>query len=221
MASGSSVVYSPVALTDHVKGLITSMNSPIKYIIAPDIEHHIFIGDWKEAFPNAKIIGPHGLAEKRGKNDKTKDTAQLDYTFSPKDRHNPKIFDDFNEEFDTVYFPSHPNREIVVFHKPTKTLLEADLFFNLPATQQFEKEKGGARQGILTKLFTPVWSTSGTAIWQKRFIWYLLAAKNRNEWKESLTIINRWDFERVIPCHGDVIETGGKSVFRKMFDWFL
>lgn len=30
-----------------------------------------------------------------------------------------------------------------------------------------------------------------------------------------------WDFDRVIPCHGDVIETGGKEVFAKMVDWFV
>ncbi|WEW55950.1 hypothetical protein PRK78_001385 [Emydomyces testavorans] len=221
MASGSSAVFSPVALTDHVKGLITALNAPIKYIIAPDLEHHIFLSDWKAAYPDAKVIGPHGLQEKREKNEKTKSTAQIDYVFTPKDRHSPQISEEFNAEFDAVYVPSHPNREIVVFHKPTKTLLEADLFFNLPATQQYEKEKGGANKGILTKLFMPVWTTRGDAIWQKRFIWYLIAGRSREEWKETLRIIDRWDFERVIPCHGDVIETGGKLVFRKVFGWFL
>ncbi|KAI1907151.1 hypothetical protein LOZ61_006283 [Ophidiomyces ophidiicola] len=220
MASGASAVFSPVALTEHVKGLVTALNSPIRYIIAPDIEHHIFLGDWKKAFPEARIIGPHGLQEKREKNPSTREWAKIDYRFNPQDRHNPEIFDEFNKEFDTEYFPSHPNREIVVFHKPTKTLLQADMFFNLPATQQFEKEEGGATQGILTKLFMPVWTTSGNAIWQQRLIWYLLAG-NRAEWKESLKRIDRWDFERIIPCHGDVIETGGKQVFRKLFGWFL
>ncbi|EEP78851.1 conserved hypothetical protein [Uncinocarpus reesii 1704] len=221
MASGSSAVFSPVALTEHVKGIITALNSPIKFIIAPDLEHHIFLGDWKAAFPDAKVIGPEGLQEKREKNVKTKDTSKVDFVFTPKNRHNPDTFPEFNAEFETQYLPSHPNREIVVFHKPTKTLLQADLFFNLPATQQYEKERGGATQGILTKLFLPVWSTEGDAIWQKRFTWYLLAGRNRDEWKESLRRIDRWDFERVIPCHGDVIDTGGKLVFRKLFEWFL
>ncbi|EAS31289.3 uncharacterized protein CIMG_06768 [Coccidioides immitis RS] len=220
MASGSSIVFSPVALTEHIKGLITALNSPIKYIIAPDIEHHMFISDWKEAYPDAKVIGPHGLKEKREANPKTRGTSQIDYIFKPENRHNPKIFDDFNAEFDTEYIPSHPNREIVVFHKPTKTLLQADLFFNLPATQQYEKVKGGEHQGILTKMFMPVSTTKGDAIWQKRFLWYMIA-KNRDEWKESARIIDGWGFERVIPCHGDVIETGGKMVFRKVFEWFL
>lgn len=30
-----------------------------------------------------------------------------------------------------------------------------------------------------------------------------------------------WGFDRVVPCHGDVIESGGKDVFGKMVDWFL
>lgn len=33
--------------------------------------------------------------------------------------------------------------------------------------------------------------------------------------------INQWDFDRVIPCHGDVIETGAKGIFQNVFEWFL
>jgi hypothetical protein len=29
------------------------------------------------------------------------------------------------------------------------------------------------------------------------------------------------DFERIIPCHGDIIEEGGKEAWRSTYDWFL
>jgi hypothetical protein len=33
--------------------------------------------------------------------------------------------------------------------------------------------------------------------------------------------IEKWDFDRIIPAHGDVIETSGKSIFSKIFEWHL
>jgi len=37
------------------------------------------------------------------------------------------------------YFPGHVNKEIAVLHVPSKTLVEADLYFNLPPTEQYSK----------------------------------------------------------------------------------
>jgi hypothetical protein len=37
----------------------------------------------------------------------------------------------------------------------------------------------------------------------------------------STARIDRWDLARIVPCHGDVIETGGKEVFRKVLAWHL
>jgi hypothetical protein len=33
--------------------------------------------------------------------------------------------------------------------------------------------------------------------------------------------VSGWDFDRIIPCHGDVIETGGKAKWDKVYDWYL
>lgn len=56
-------------------------------------------------------------------------------------------------------------------------------------------------------------------MWQKRFLWYV-AVKDRVAFGNSAKRIMTWGFDRVVPCHGDVIETGGKDVFGKMVDWF-
>ena len=34
-------------------------------------------------------------------------------------------------------------------------------------------------------------------------------------------IVAAWDFDRLIPCHGDVIETGAKQVWLDAFQMFL
>jgi hypothetical protein len=34
-------------------------------------------------------------------------------------------------------------------------------------------------------------------------------------------VVNEWDFDRIIPCHGDVIETGGKKAWQQVLGKFL
>jgi hypothetical protein len=33
--------------------------------------------------------------------------------------------------------------------------------------------------------------------------------------------INKWGFNRIIPCHGDVMEGDGKGIFEKVMKWHL
>ena len=34
-------------------------------------------------------------------------------------------------------------------------------------------------------------------------------------------VVSAWDFDRLIPCHGEVLETGGKALWNKHFEWYL
>ncbi|OAX83485.1 hypothetical protein ACJ72_02155 [Emergomyces africanus] len=220
LQSGPLVVFSPVALTPDARDAVNSLGGNVKYIVAPDMEHHIFLTSWKEAYPNAQIIAPEGLKEKREKNPETRGIS-FDYIFTAANRRTLKISDEFHADFDVEYFHSHPSREIVLLHKPSKSLIEADLLFNLPATEQFSRSGESATEGIISKLFSTFQSTKPPALGQKRFIWYVLSAKDRKGFAQSAATIVGWNFDRIIPCHGDVIESGGKEIFRNLFDWNL
>ncbi|EGE81645.1 hypothetical protein BDDG_04588 [Blastomyces dermatitidis ATCC 18188] len=220
LQSGSLAVFSPVSLTPDAREAVNSLGGNVKYIIAPDMEHHIFVTPWKGAYPNAQIIAPEGLKEKREENPETKGIG-FDHIFTAANKRTLRISNEFHADFDVEYVNSHPSREIVLLHKPSKTLIEADLLFNLPATEQFSKSGESATQGILTKIFNAIQTTKPPAMGQKRFIWYLLSAKDRKGFAQSAATIEGWDFDRIIPCHGDVIESGGKEIFRNLFEWNL
>src|SRR6201994_856307 len=218
MQSGSVAVFSPVALTPEVKETVASLGE-LKYIAALDIEHHIFLGPWHEEYPNAKIIGVEGLPEKRAKqkNEEVSFTAAI----TQANRETIKIDDQSESEFEYEFVASQPNKELVFVHNPSKSLIEADLMFNLPATEQFSKSGQDPNSGILTKLFILLNGTGGKALGQKRLLWYGLSSSDRKGWDASVAKINKWDFDTIVPCHGDVIETGGKGIFRKVFEWHL
>jgi len=191
----------------------------VKYITALDYEHHIFLGEWHRAFPGAKVVGVDGLAAKRAAQKNEQVPFFIEFTSA--NAADAKIDDEFDADFEYEYIGSHPNKELVFFYKPDRTFIEADLMFNLPATEQYSRSGISPNSGFFTKLFGGLQSTAGSAIWQKRVLWYAASRRDRPAFNRSMQKIDGWDFDRIIPCHGDVIETGGKGIFRKVFEWHL
>lgn len=221
MASGSLAVFSPVNLTPQVRETVDSLGGNVKYIAAPDMEHHLQITSWKNTFPNSEIIAPEGLWEKRQSKPEFKDTP-FQHVFTKEKYGEQGVSDEFDSEFETEYVHGHASRELVFLHKRSRSVIEADLLFNLPAKEQYSKlPSKAARPGILDKLIAPLLSTDPPpAMWQRRFAWYLLAS-DRRAFGKSMRKIDKWDFDRIIPCHGDVIDTGAKGVFRDVMNWYL
>ncbi|KAM3547244.1 hypothetical protein ARSEF4850_010138 [Beauveria asiatica] len=223
LTSGSLAAFSPVALTNAAKCKVTEMGGKVGYLVALDIEHHIFLSEWAKEYPEAKIIGPHGLPEKRAQqNDPKIGNEEFAVVFTSERKHEIKISKEFDADFDYEYVDGHANRELVFCYKPEKVLIEADLLFNLPATEQYSKVPEGERQasGVVDRLFAKLQSTEGEGKWIKRFNWYILA-KDRPSYNDSLKVIAGWDFHTLIPCHGDVIQGDAKNIFDKVFDWHL
>ncbi|KAI9659463.1 MAG: hypothetical protein M1821_001721 [Bathelium mastoideum] len=239
LSSGSLAVFSPAALTPEVKETVKGLGE-VKYIAATDLEvnfslhrisytlvgadahvekHHIFLGPWHQEYPSAKVIGPEGLAEKRAK--QQNEPVPFSVVFSSKNKDANKVDAEFDADFDHEFVHAHTNKELVFNYRPDRTLIEADLLFNLPATEQYSKTGESATSGWASKLFNNINNTRGTAIWQKRLIWYALSANDRPAFNASIAKINKWDFDRIIPCHGDVIESGGKGIFQKVMQWHL
>ncbi|TKA83899.1 hypothetical protein B0A55_00090 [Friedmanniomyces simplex] len=222
LASGNLAVFSPVALTETVKKELSAMGTgQVKYITALDQEHHIFLEPWHKMFPDARVVGPETLPAYRDKQGYGEIPQANWVLFKKGDQGSWKVSEEFDKEFDTEYVSAHQNQELVFNHKPTRTLIEADLLFNLPATEQHSKAGISATGGHLTRLFVGINNTQGAAIWQKRFLWYAISSGDRAGFNQSAARIAHWDFDRIVPCHGDVIETGGKGIFEKVFGWHL
>ena len=215
MQNGSLAVFSPVALTNEVRSAVKELGE-VKYIVAPDQEHHIFLDEWHKEYPNTKLIAPDTLQPKREKSGQSLPWSVLFKANEP-----TTVDPDFDRKFDYEYVHSHQNKELVFNHKPSRTLIEADMLFNLPANEQMSKTGMSPTSGILTKLMMPIGKISGEAIWQRRFLWYGAAAADRTAFNKSVSKISGWDFDRIIPCHGDVIETGGKGVWNNVMAWHL
>lgn len=179
---------------------------------------------WYTAFPTSHVIVPEGLAEKRAQanaSDKSVTIIPFSTIFTAANKATIRVSEEFDAEFEYEYVDAHPNKELVFFHKPSKTVIEADLLFNLPATEQYSKSGIDPTTGWATKLFAGLQNTRGTAIWQKRMLWYVFSKSDREGFANSMKRINGWGFENLVPCHGNSFVGDGKGVFEKVMQWHL
>ncbi|KAL1887515.1 hypothetical protein Sste5346_010177 [Sporothrix stenoceras] len=237
MTGGGVLVFSPVALTPDAAAVVTRLGGKegVRYLVAPDIEHHIFLSEWLKAYPNARIVAPQGLAEKRAATKGKNPRVNVDDTFfailqdkrkQPMSEPQP-VAPDFDADFGLVYFEMHPNKEIVLLYRPENILIEADLMFNLPALEQYQRVDPATRRGapgsatLLNRIFQAFMKTEGDLKWAHRFQWYLTSSSDRARFNEGIRVVDAWPFETIIPCHGETITKDAKAVFRRVFEWHL
>lgn len=98
----------------------------VKYIVAGDLMHHLYLGDYAKAFPDAKLIGVDGLTEKRS-------DLKVAGEYG---RDDPATKYGYEDEIQAHYFPTFSNKDMAFLHKESKSLIITDLLFNLPAFEQ-------------------------------------------------------------------------------------
>lgn len=254
LRTGSLAIISACPLTPTVLTTLTQLapdptnpSSPnVRYLIAPDLEHHLHLGQWKEAFPSAHILAPEGLREKRasmGFPDADTPYAHV-WKGGPEKRteegkYGSVIPQEFKDEIDVEYFEHHDNKDVALLHKPDGgTLIEADLWFNLPGYEQYShtNPKVNPNSGVFTKAamcfirgpkVTPEGRVvPGSATGHRRFAWYVLGKHNRPAYADCVKVVSGWEFKRLVPCHGDVVEDGpvggtAKAAWNEVYAWFF
>ena len=91
--------------------------------------------------------------------------------------------------------------EVVLFHRPSRTLVVTDLCFNV--------HRSASSTARLFFRANGMWQRFGPS----RLI-RLLAPSDRVAMRSSIECILQWDFDRILPGHGDVVEHGGPAALR-------
>ena len=58
------LLYSPIEMTPERRESVESMGV-VAHIYAPNLFHHLRVGEWATAFPAARVHAPAGLEKKR------------------------------------------------------------------------------------------------------------------------------------------------------------
>ncbi|KAG2358288.1 hypothetical protein BDR07DRAFT_1295481, partial [Suillus spraguei] len=114
----------------------------------------------------------------------------------------------FEDEIKHCYFSGFRNKDVAFLHTPSKSLIEADLLLNLPANEQYSKSSSSAHGNMKPDS------------WIHRAFIKSMAVDAEAMRRDATTVAN-WDFNRIIPCHGDVIETDGNKMWRALYNAFI
>ncbi len=64
VAENTLLLWSPVALTDDLAQAVRKLGT-LRYVVAPNTLHHLFVADWLSGFHESTLYGPKALAAKR------------------------------------------------------------------------------------------------------------------------------------------------------------
>jgi hypothetical protein len=95
--------------------------------------------------------------------------------------------------------------EVVFFHRKSRTLIVSDTAHNfapgVPVGTRMAFTMLGGWRGFRTTMLDRV------------------VTRDRQRARASLDRVLAWDFDRVVVCHGAVLETGGKAALAHAYEW--
>ncbi|KAH9948003.1 hypothetical protein B0H21DRAFT_821354 [Amylocystis lapponica] len=203
LQNGDVWVLASTPLSDETKTKLSEIG-PVKWIIGADAVHYMFLSEYKKQYPDAKLIAVEDAIKK-----KPEEGLKFDGAWGADP---PDTKYGFESDIQHCYFSGFKNKDVAFFHPASKTVIEADLLFNLPAIEQYSKTGSSGRIPIIGNLNPYMWV-------HKRFAWSL--GEDKEAMKRDVKTVAGWDFNRIIPCHGDVIEKDGNAAWRAAYKWYL
>ncbi|HEX8703471.1 MAG TPA: DUF4336 domain-containing protein [Myxococcaceae bacterium] len=192
LPDGGLWIHSPVRLDEATRAAVDALG-PVRFLVAPNVMHHVHLGTWAAAYPQAKVVAPAGLRAKRPEL-----RLQVELTDTP----DPGYAAVFSQQL----MRGMPKLDEYLFlHRPSGTLLVTDLAFNI-------RESASWLTRAYMKLNRAYGKLAPTMLLKSM-------VKDRAALRASLDTVLGWHFERVVVCHGQVLERGGREALRDGFSW--
>jgi hypothetical protein len=196
LSGGQLFVWSPTTLTEALRAEVDALGD-VRHIVAPNSLHHLFLPEWKSAYPAARVYAPPGLREKR-----------KDIVFDADLGNAPNS--DWAGQIDQVLIAGNLiTTEVVFFHVRSGTVLFTDLI------QQFPAGSFSGWRAVVAKLDLMVGPEPSVP---RKF---RLAFINRRAARDSLERIFAWPAEKVLMAHGTPVETDARGFLRRAFGWLV
>ena len=194
LADGSLFVWSPVRLTEGLRAATDALGH-VRHIVAPNSLHHLFLAEWKRAYPAAVLHAPPGLRKRRRDiafDADLADGASLDWV----------------GQIDQVVMRGNLiTSEVVFFHLVSGTVLFTDLLQQIPA------ELVSGWRATIAKLDLMVGPEPSVP---RKF---RIAFTNRRAARAALQRVLAWPAEKVLMAHGTPVDQDAPAFLRRAFAW--
>jgi hypothetical protein len=186
LGDGRVVIHSTAPFTEEDVAAIRAFGEPA-WLVDATLMHDTFAKEGRAALMGLPYLAPSGFKEVSGVA-----TQPLDPSPS-----------DWGGEIEVLKLEGTKKNEHALFHRRSRTLVVADLFFSFaPETRGWARFFARRIMGLPPSLF-------GVS----RFFRLLIADKEA--FARSVRKMLEWDFERVVVAHREPLETGAKSAVER------
>jgi len=186
LADGGLWLHSPIQIDDALRAELAAIGD-VKFVVAPNKAHHLFVNKCLALYPHARVFGAPGLEEKRPE---LAMTALL-----------PAAPPEWAGQIDQVFMAGIPLlNETVFFHRPSSTAIFTDVC-------QMWTGKLGWKETLFARL-TGVRNT----LTVPRTI--RLLVKDKAAARTSALAVLAWPVQRVMVAHNSVVDDGAHAALK-------
>lgn len=185
-------VHSPVAIDEELAREIEKRGTTA-HVVAPNRFHHVNVASFMKRFPKARLYGAQGVPG---------DLPEVEFNV---------ILGQYAPACWAGHLDQHLVRgmprmnEVVFYHRVSRTVIVADLVFNVRNTSSLWSRIFFRLAGVYNRV-SP-----------SRF--FRSMVQDRNLLRSSIDQILKWDFDRIILSHGEVVEHDAHALLEKAFCW--
>jgi hypothetical protein len=191
LGKGELLVHSPLPLTAERRSAVASLGR-VAHLYAPNTFHHLWVGEWSAAFPEACVHAPAALANKRG-----------DLRIGRfHDQERAPISDALAE----IPIEGFRLVETALVHRPSGTALVTDLVHNV-----------GRPTHLWTKVYASVMGFYDRVAQSRMIRW--TAYNDRTAARRSVDALLAHPFDRLIVGHGEPLAEGARATLAMATAW--
>jgi hypothetical protein len=196
LPDGGLFIWSPIKPTPKLRAEVDGLGD-VRHLVPPSSLHHLFVGEWQQAYPCARLYAPPGLRAKR-----------KDVRFD-EDLGDQPVAAWAAEIDQVVFFGNRITTEVVFFHRKSGTVLFTDL------VQQFPKNWFKGWRATVARL--DLMTETEPAVPRK----FRLMFRDKAAARRALTRILAWPAQKVLMAHGIPIERDGRAFIARAFQWLI
>jgi hypothetical protein len=186
LRDGRLVLHSPIPMAPDLRREIDALGE-VGFVVVP-WAHGRFAEEAKAAHPSARLLAAPRPPSRR---------RRLAFDGAIED-HPPE---DWGGEIECRRVRGFRLEEVLLFHPASRTLLLTDLCFHI------QRSDSRVARGFFKA--NDMWQRFGPS----RII-RNVTVSDRAAFRASLDGLDEWDFERILPGHGDVVEHGSAEMIR-------
>lgn len=194
LTDGSAWVWSPVALTLELERAVDSIG-PVRHIVSPNKIHHLFLKEWTERWPEARLHAPPGLTRRR---------RDLQFDSELGDEADSAWAADIDQ---VIFHGSIVMAEVVFFHRLSRTAIFCDL------VQRHDPAQLEGLKGMLMRLDGLVGERGSTPReWRASFL-------RRGPARAARERVLAWGPERLLIAHGACAQKDATQILARALAW--